>query len=339
MKKTLIAVLLVLALAVLGFSAGAKEGPAAADDKLYILRLATVVAPPHPWVEMAEYFAKEVEAGTKGKVKITVHHSSTLGNDATIIDEMRIGTLDFVIGGTQNAAQFVPEFQVFGLSYLFTSQQHFEKAIAHGGKIFNRYNELYEQKKLNLRLLALSGGGTRNASSNVKHFVTPDDLKGIKMRLPGSPIESRLWSALGALPTSLPWNEIYSAVQAGVVNAFESTISGFYGSKLYEVAPYMSRTEHLYMLTHFSMSGQTYNKLPEAYRKVITDTAAKAGVLGTEKGKEFDEKLLKDMVDKYNLKVSAIQKPAFVQKVAPLHDELAAAVNGTDIIKMIRELQ
>lgn len=331
--------LLVLSIVGLGYTAGSKEAKSPAMDKVYTLRLATVVAPPHPWIEMAEFFAKEVEAKTEGKVKVNIHHSATLGNDATILDELRVGTIDFVIGGTQNAAQFVPEYQVFGLSYLFNSQEHFEKTIAYGGKVFNRYAQLHEEKKLNMKLLALAGGGTRNASSNIKHFIIPDDLKGIKMRLPGSPIEAKLWSALGALPTSLPWNEIYSAVQTGVVNAFESTISGYYGSKLYEVAPYMSRTEHLYMLTHFTMSQVSYGKLPDAYRKAIEELAPKAAMVGTEKGKEFDEKLLKDMQTKYGIKVAIVQKPAFVQKVAPLHDELAAAAKGSDILAMIREIK
>ncbi len=339
MKKLSFILLAFLVIIMVGFSAGTKEQKPAPTDRVYNLRLATVVAPPHPWIEMAEYFARELGAKTDGKVKVSIHHSSTLGNDATILDETRAGTIDFVIGGTQNAAQFVPEYQVFGLSYLFNSQEHFEKAIAFGGKIFNHYAKLHEDKKLNLKLLALAGGGTRNASSNLKHFITPDDLKGIKMRLPGSPIEAKLWSALGALPTSLPWNEIYSAVQTGVVNAFESTISGFYGSKLYEVAPYMSRTEHLYMLTHFTMGQSTWDKLPENYRKMILEVAPKAGVLGTEKGKEFDEKLLKDMQDKFGLKVAAVQKPAFVAKVAPLHDELAANAKASDVLAMIREIK
>lgn len=339
LRYVALGVVLVLGILGLGFAAGSKEAQPSAMDKVYTLRLATVVAPPHPWIEMAESFAKDLEMKTGGKVKVTIHHSATLGKDATILDEMRAGTIDFVIGGTQNAAQFVPEYQVFGLSYLFNSQEHFEKAIAYGGKIYNRYAQLHEEKKLNMKLLALAGGGTRNASSNLKHFITPDDLKGIKMRLPGSPIEAKLWSALGALPTSLPWNEIYSAVQTGVVNAFESTISGYYGSKLYEVAPFMSRTEHLYMLTHFTMSRISYDKLPDQYRKLVDELAPKAAILGTEKGKEFDEKLLKEMQAKHGIKVAAVRKPDFVQKVAPLHDELAAAAKGSDILAMIREIK
>jgi len=98
-------------------------------------------------------------------------------------------------------------------------------------------------------------------------------------------------------------------------------------------------TIHLYMLTHFTMSQVSYGKLPDAYRKAIEELAPKAAMVGTEKGKEFDEKLLKDMQTKYGIKVAIVQKPAFVQKVAPLHDELAAAAKGSDILAMIREIK
>lgn len=340
MRKTLfLALLLVLSASMVFGAAQQEQRPAgsAAPAQQFRLRVGTVVSPPHPWVDMAEYFAQEVSRRTNGNVQIGIHHSSTLGNDATMIDEMRVGTIDFVIGGAQNAAQFVPEYQVFGLSYLFESQQHFERAIAQNGPIFNRYSQLYDQKNLDLRLLSLSGGGTRNASNNRGPIRSPADMQGVKMRLPGSPIEGRIWSAFGALPTSLPWGEIYSALQAGVVNAFESTISGYYGSKLFEVAPFMSRTEHLYMLSHFSMSKNTYNRLPEEYRRIIVEVAADAGVLGTRKGLEYDEVLMAQMIAQNGLKVNDVDKPAFVRLVAPLHDELAAAVNGTEILGLIRQ--
>lgn len=316
------------------------EGEATTDpDRVYRLRLGTVVSPPHAWLDMAEFFAEEVSDRTDGAVTVSVYPSGTLGNDATMIDEMRVGTLDFVIGGAQNAAQFVQEYQVFGLSYLFESQAQFETAIEYRGPIFNRYVELYEEKNLDLRLLALSGGGTRNFSNNVRPINAPEDLDGIVMRVPGSPIELRIWSALGALPTSLPWKEIYSAMQAGVVNAFESTISGFFGSALYEVAPYMSRTEHLYMLSHFTMSRMTYDRLPEAYRTIVQAVAAQAAVLGVAKGREYDEALLERMREEHGFEANSVNTAPFIRIVAPLHDELAAEVNGSDILAMIRALE
>ncbi len=337
MRKMFLLLIAMVMTAGMVFGAGEAE-PSADAQQTYRLRVGTVVSPPHPWVDMAEFFAEEVGSRTDGRVNVTINHSATLGNDATMIDEMRVGTLDFVIGGAQNAAQFVPEYQVFGLSYLFESQEQFEKAIEFEGPIFNRYAELYDEKNIDLRLLALSGGGTRNTSNNLRPIRTPDDLDGMKMRIPGSPIEGRIWSALGALPTSLPWNEIYSAMQAGVINAFESSISGFFGSALYEVTPYMSRTEHLYMLSHFSMSEATFNRLPADIQEIIVEVAAEAGVLGTEKGKEYDEALLTRMIEEHDLNVNSVDKAPFVAIVAPLHEELAAGVNGSDILRMIRQL-
>src|SRR5699024_9225359 len=233
-----------------------------------------------------------------GNVKVSIHHSGSLGDDETTIDELRLGTIDFVIGGTQNAASFVPKLQVFGLAYLFEDMEHFEKAIAENGDIFQYFETEFEEQQLDVKLLALSGGGTRYLSNNKKEIATPDDLQGMKLRLPGSPIENDIWSALGALPTSLSWNEVYSGIQTGVVEGFESTLSGYTGSKLYEVAPYVSLTEHLYMATHFTMSDLTFNKLPEEYQEIVDEVAKEAAKLGTEKGIEFDEELFKELEER-----------------------------------------
>lgn len=309
------------------------------DDKVYELRLSTVVNAPHPWIEMANYFSEEVAKKTNDKVKITVYPGGTLGKDETTIDEMRNGTIDFVLGGTQNAASFVPEYQVFSLAYLFNDADHFKKAIANDSAVFKRYQELYAEKNLNIRLLALAGGGCRNASNNLRPIVTPADLKGMKMRLPGSPMEAKLWSSLGALPTSLAWNEIYSAIQTGVVNAFESSISGYYGSKLYEVAQFHSETQHLFMLSHLSMSDSTYNKLPEKYRKVIEEVAVDAAKVGTEAGEKADIERLEELQKDFGVQVNKVDKEAFIQIVKPLHEELAEEIGASDILKMILDMK
>lgn len=95
----------------------------------YELRLATVVSPSHPWLDLADYFKEEVEKRTDGAVKMSIHHSGSLADDETTIDDMRLGRIDLVIGGTQNATYFIPRLQIFGLAYLFDSMDHFEKAI------------------------------------------------------------------------------------------------------------------------------------------------------------------------------------------------------------------
>ena len=314
-----------------------KDSSGSTDEK-FDLRIATVVSPPHPWVDMAEYFAEEVEDRTNGNVTVSIHHSGSLGDDETTIDELRLGTVDFVIGGTQNAASFVPRLQVFGLAYLFNDMNHFEKAVEHDSEVFNYFANEFEQLNLDVKLLALAGGGTRYLSNNKQEIAVPDDLKGLKLRLPGSPIESDIWSELGALPTSLSWNEIYSGIQTGVVEGFESTLSGYTGSKLYEVAPYVSLTEHLYMATHFSISQLTYDKLPAEYQEIIEEVAIEAAELGTNKGIEFDEEILEELPE-HNVTITEVDREEFARILEPLHDDLAEQLDATEIVEIIRNLE
>ena len=331
MKKFSISVLIALLSICLAASFG--------FAKTYKMRIATVVTAPHPWVTAAEHMAKEIEARTDGNIKVSVHASSSLGTDQTTIDEMRMGTIDFVIGGVSPAVVFVPEFQILTLPYLFEDYPTFEKTMATNSPVFKYFQQAYVDKKLNLRLLALGGGGVRNTSNNLKPIETPEDMNGMKMRVPGNPIVTKIWAVTGAIPSPMPWNEIYSAMQTGVVNCFESTISGYHGSKYYEVAPFHSKTQHQFMASHISMSEVSYKKLPPEYQKIVEDVAAEAGVMITAEGRKADESLLKELIDKYNVKVNEVDKNAFKTLFAPLQDELAKGIEQTKLLELIRAVE
>lgn len=344
LKKVLL-ILMVVSLVAFLFI-GCSSTPADQDDndndevaETFELRLATVVSPPHPWTDMAEFFAEEVEKRTDGNVTVRVYNSGSLGDDETTIDEMRIGTVDFVLGGVANATAFLPEYQITGFSYLFEDMDHFKKVVAPNSPVFQYYQDLHVERNIPLKLLSLAGGGTRVTSTNFGSVSNPDDLKGVNIRLPNNPLEVKIWEAFGALPTTLPWGDIYSSLQSGLVNGFESTISGYYGSKLYEVAPHQSMTNHQIMISHFTMSKATYDKLPEEYQRIIEEVGIEAGLLGTEKGEEYDKTLQAEMVEKHGLKVYDVDMDAYSEIVIPMHDELAADIGLTDLLEMIRGLQ
>ena len=330
----MIAVLLIAAGTL--FAAGAGE---AAEDQTFELRLTTVVSPPHPWIDMAEFFAEEVNERTDGNVSVRIYHSGALGNDEATIDEMRIGSVDFVIGGVSNAVSFLPEYQITGFSYLFEDLDHFRRVTANDSPFFQHLAQSHRERNLPFQLLALAGGGTRVTSTNLGPITHPDDLQGVRIRLPGNPLESRIWQEFGALPTSLPWGEIYTAVQTGVVNAFESTISGYYGSRLFEVAPYQSLTNHQVMISHFTASERTLDRLPAAYREVIEEVAIEAGRIGTDRGAEYDQTLLAEMEAEHGVQVQRVDIEPFVRRVQPLHDELARQAGVTELLQMVRDLQ
>lgn len=322
-----------------GLAAAAVFGFAAVTAQAQTLRLATVVTAPHPWIDAAEKLKADVEAGTQGRVSVQIFPGGSLGNDQTVIDEMRIGTIDMIIGGTQNASPFVPKFGIFSLNYMFDGMPSFRRVTDPDGKVFAYFDKAIADSGLGLKLLAFTGGGTRNFSNNKGPVTKPADVDGMRMRVPGSKMDARMWQAVGAVTTSLPWSEIYTAVQTGVVDAFESSISGYYGSKLYEVAPFHAKTEHQIMMSHITISQASFDKLDEADRAVLVKAVHEAAKLGTDKGVEYDESLLAKLVKDHGVKVSEVDKEAFVAAMAPLHDEVAAELGATDLLAMIRDLQ
>lgn len=306
--------------------------PAAAQT----LRLATVVNAPHPWIDAAELFKSELESNTG--LTVEIFPGGQLGNDATVVDEMRIGTVDVIIGGVGNIAPFVRSFEFFALNYLFENMEEFEAVTDPESEIFSYYADQVAGADVGLHLLALTGGGTRNLSSAAGPVTEPGDLEGVRMRTTGAQLDQRMWQAMGAVTSSLPWTELYTGVQTGVVQAFESTISGYYGSRLYEVAPYHARTEHQIMMSHISVSTLTWGRLSEDERAAVTDAARLAGLHGTEMGVKYDKELLEGFAEQ-GITVTEVDTSAFAARVADLHDQIAEDLGVSHLLQIVRELR
>ena len=188
-----------------------------------------------------------------------------------------------------------------------------------------------QESGVGLKLLSLTGGGTRNLSTNTGPVTQPSDLQGIKMRVTGSRLDADMWQSVGALTTSLPWTEIYTGLQTGVVGAFESTISGYYSSRLYEVAPYHAKTEHQVMMSHISISENRFNRFSEEDQAIILNAAQNAGEFGTEKGVEYDAEFIQEF-EELGVTVTEVDKQAFIDAVVPLHDEFAEERGLTELL-------
>jgi TRAP-type C4-dicarboxylate transport system substrate-binding protein len=126
-------------------------------------------------------------------------------------------------------------------------------------------------------------------------------------------------------------------MQTRVIGAFESTISGFFSSRLYEVAPYHAKTEHQIMMSHISIGERSFQRLSEQDQAIVREAARHAAELGTEKGVEYDEQLLSQLEER-GVTVTEVDKQAFVDASRPLHDEFAAERDVADLLELIRAL-
>ncbi|XWN29657.1 MAG: TRAP transporter substrate-binding protein [Devosia sp.] len=300
------------------------------------LRLHTLVKSPHPYNDMAAFMAEEVEKRSGGELKIKVFDSGQLGADPAVIGEMGLGTIDLMISTTNNAVKQVPEYQVFSMPYLFEGFDDLMASVGPGTPAEAYFQKVYADRSLNMQLLALGGSGTRNLS-NAKGPVTAlSDIDGYKMRTPPSPMISKTWEALGTLPVTVAWGELYAAVQTGVADALESSIPGYAGSKLYEVAPYLALTGHTIQANHISMSDRAWNRLTEEQQKMILEVAAEASVLGIDKARQYETDLVKELQETHNVTVTEPDVAEFQAALSDVQGELAEELGLTEPLKAVK---
>ncbi|MEA5135759.1 MAG: TRAP transporter substrate-binding protein [Candidatus Fimivivens sp.] len=352
MKKSLLAVLLASTMLLMSACGKAASTPAATSTPAsatgsststeapsykpgqFKIRVATVVSGEHAWVKMAEYMKDELAKRSNGAIEVSIFPGGQLGNDEACIDDMRVGTLDMLIGGTQNAAPFVSQYQILGLAYLFADRDQFEGVLVKDGAVFNYIQDKYSKNGLGLKLLSLCNGGQRDLHTG-KEIKSVADLKNLKMRVTSSATESLVWSKLGTIPTSMSFNDIYSGMQTNTVNAFECTAASYHANALYEVAPYFVQTAHQFTPTHITCSELAYNKLPADIQAMVSDVADEAGKLGSKLADEADDSLTSKLVAEKGVTLCAVDKSEFKAIVEPLYPEIAKSCDGQELLDII----
>ncbi len=293
------------------------------------MRLHTLVQDPHPYNDMAAFMAEEVSARTDGAIAIELFNAGQLGTDPAVIGEMGLGTIDLMISSTNNAAEAVPDYQIFSIPYLFAGYDDLMARVGPGSAAETYFREAYAANGLNMQLLALGGSGSRNMSNALGPVNALADIEGMKMRTPPSPMISRTWETLGTLPVSVAWGELYAAIQTGVAEGLESSIPGYAGAKLFEVAPYLALTGHTIQVNHVSMSDRAWGQLSEEQQQIFLDVAAEASALGIERAKFYEEELVSQLQSENGVTVTTPDVTEFQAALVELRGELATELDLT----------
>ncbi|MGV8937395.1 MAG: TRAP transporter substrate-binding protein [Allorhizobium sp.] len=287
------------------------------------LRIHTLVKSPHPYNDMAQYIKQNLEEKSDGRIAVQIFDSGQLGQDPAVISELAFGTIDMMISTTSNAVEQVAEYGIFTMPYLFSGMEGIAKKIGPGTPVQAHFEKVYEEHGLGIHLLALGASGARNLATKDTPINDIADLAGIRMRTPPSPMDAETWSALGMLPVTIAWGELYAALQTGVAGALESSLPGYSGAKLYEVAPNLAITQHTLQINHTSISNITWNKLPDDLKALVQETATEANDLGVEKAIEYDANLVDSLAKDHGVKVTHPDTAAFKAKLQPIQAQLA----------------
>ena len=220
-------------------------------------------------------FAELVKERTGGRITVDVGTSSQFGDDAESVTNIRLGTIAFSANAQGATSGAVPEIGLLGLPFLFQDLEQAEAVM--DGPVGDKIAAAAE--KQGIYILAWWNNGIRETSNSKKPIVVPGDLAGMKIRTPPDPMTIDIFEALGASPTPMAFSELYIALQQGVVDGQENPLINIYSSKLHEVQPYISMTNHKYEATPFLASKIVFDGLSPEDQEIVRTAAREAGQL------------------------------------------------------------
>lgn len=316
-------------------AAGLVAGGAAAQEMT--MRLHTLVQDPHPYNDMAVFMAEQVAERSDGRLAIEIFPGAALGNDPAVIGEMGLGTIDLIISTTNNAESSIPELAIFSMPYLFDGFDGLMASVGPGTAVEDYFQDVFAESGTGLVLLALGGSGTRNLSTSTGPVTSVADIQGVNMRVPPSPMISGTWEALGTVPVTVAWAELYAAIQTGVADALESSIPGYMGSRLFEVAPNLALTGHTIQVNHTSISEVTWNRLSEEDRAMLLDVAAEASAYGIAQTEAYEAAFVEELETEHGVTVTRPDVAEFQAILAPVQEDLAADLGLSEQLSLIRQ--
>ncbi len=238
----------------------------------YVIKFSHVVSPNTPKGKAADYFAKRVEELSHGRIKVKVFPNAQLCGDKVVLRKLKFGTVQMAAPSFSKFTGLVPQLALFDLPFLFKNDEHLHKVL--DGEVGQKLLELVNKK--GYVALAYWDNGFKQLTDSKRPLIKPEDCKGLKFRVMSSKVLIEQFKALGAIPVVLPFSEVYSALQQGVVDGQENTISNIYTKKFYEVQRYMTLTNHGYLGYMVVMSKKFWNKLPNDLKAVIKQAVKEA---------------------------------------------------------------
>ena len=282
-----------------------------------------------------EKFQTIVNEKTNNAYAFKVFYNSVLGDEVAMFEQMQTGTLEMQFGYSAILPNYVREFETIGLPGLLTNFDDVHTIL--NGKIGEELSGMM-LTKTGVRILWFVDQAYRNIWLKDKTINSIADLKGIKIRSPNSPLYLKVLRTLGMNPTPLPFNEIYTAVQTGVVSGHEQEDPGVIAMKFYEIENREVVTHHLYQTAVWEISEKFFQKLPKEHQQVFLDAAREAGIwFRPYTGREAELAARKTLEEKYGFKTTYLDEKELAKLFQPMVDEYAKERGTYEFVQKIRK--
>ena len=294
----------------IALAAGMSAAPALAQQKL---KFAHVYEVSEPYHTAAVWAAGEIAKRTSKRYTMDVFPASSLGKETDINQGLSLGTVDIIYTGQLFAGRSYGPISIGGAPFVFRDFDHWKKFST--SKLFTELSEGYAKAAGGNRVVAITYYGNRQTTSN-KALNKPEDMKGLKIRVPDAPLYTLFPRAVGANPTPIAFAEVYLALQNKTVDAQENPLPTIDAKKFYEVQSHINITAHITDALLTIIGGPLWGKLNEADRKTFTAVFKEAASRATGEIIQIEKRLMTDFSKRGKTVVMVDRKPfmAAVQK-------------------------
>lgn len=290
------------------------------------LKLGHLANEQNAWHKAAVKFGEELSTLTDGRIEVQVFPNETLGKEIDLINGMQLGAVDMTITG-ESLQNWAPKAALLAVPYAYKTLEDMD-AVA-SGEIGDQI-ERQVIEKARIRPIAYFARGPRNLTSN-REIKSPDDLNGLKLRVPNVPLFVDVWKSLGAQPTPMAFSEVFTSLQAGTIDAQENPLALIDSASFDEVQDFVNKTEHVRSWIYLTISEITWGKLSDADKEAVMEAASRAQAYERDLFKADEERLTKELQDK-GMTFVDVDKDAFASKAKD-----AVLANVSDEIRPIVE--
>jgi len=292
------------------------------------MRLAHYLDDKHPLHLGAQLFVSKVDERTQGRVKITIYPANQLGSPPEVVEQVKLGTLDICINTQGQYENYVKACATAQIPFVFDDYDHAHRTL--DGPAMQWLAPQFE--KAGLIHLANWEWGFRNVTNNKKPIMKPEDIKGLKIRVPPEFHLQILFESLGAVVTKIAWPELYMAMAQNVVDGQENPLSAIWYQKFYEVQKHVALTQHAYACAMPMMSAKSWSKLNADQQKIVREEAKRSGDW-VRKALNDEEADLIGKFEKAGLKVTRPDIKAFRAAMGPAYKKIFERY-GEDNVKV-----
>ena len=296
-------------------------GSVAAADGLQDVdvTLASTYEPGHILVEAADMFADRMEEETDGAFSVDVVPGGAYGAEDEIADQAAGRVIEFHTSGGLPFSMFTPEYYFYDTPFVIEDLDHFGRLWE--SEEFEPAFEMLIEEGNQRNLGTFIYRGLRQFTSNVP-VQHPDDVQGMNLRLPELEPWVEIWSEIGADPTPVALDELYSALQTGVAEASEGDTEQIHSFNLWEVQDYLSLTEHMVQTGHLYVNEDFYQELDESTRELVDEVADEITVEASQEAEDREEDLIGELEDEGMEVVDDVDHDAFFDEAEPAVDQL-----------------